>query len=251
MNINPILAFSFLADPGLSRICRKYEIQPKMSKHLLKLRGFEIVIVCDDSSSMNNPTENPGRTRWDELCSTVKIIVEIGVIFDSDGVDIYFLNRDPILKVKDSTNIVQAFQTPPEGHTPLALVLKEIFQSELASRKRNKKLFVLVATDGEPTDENGVPNRGELKRIMEKVRTVATTHVSFLICTEDRDGVAYLDQWDKSMRNVDINDDFKTQREKIRQRRRRKDYPFSRGDYVVKVMMGAIVPELDRLDECD
>ena len=51
------------------------------------------------------------------------------------------------------------------------------------------------------------------------------------------------------MFNVDINHDYKTQRNKIRERRANRCYPFTYGDYVIKLIMGSIVPELDRLDE--
>ena len=49
--------------------------------------------------------------------------------------------------------------------------------------------------------------------------------------------------------NYDINHDYKTQRNKIRQRRGNRSYPFTYGDYVIKLMMGSIVRELDHLDE--
>lgn len=222
-----------------------------MSKYLLLLRDFEIVIVCDDSSSMNIEIDNTKVTRWNKLCPIVKIMIEIALIFVANGVDIYFLNREPKFNVKDPADIDQEFQTPPEGHTSLASVLKKIFQTGRERLKRNKKLLVLVATDGEPTDKYGQPNIRELKRVMTHEREVETTYVSFLVCTEDTEGVAYLDHWDKTMKNVDVNDDYKIQRDKIRQRRGRRDYPFSRGDYLVKTMMGAIVPELDHLDESD
>ena len=91
-----IFIFLLLADTTLFDVCCKYEIQPKMSKYLRKLHDFEIVVVCDDSSSMNSVIDHTQRTRWNELCSIVKIIVEIGVIYNPTGVDIHFLNRAPI-----------------------------------------------------------------------------------------------------------------------------------------------------------
>ena len=242
-------SFFFLANPALNDICLEHEIPPEKSKHFLKLRDYETIIVCDDSSSMNTPIDNRGSTRWDELCLIIKVIVTIGVIFDSDDVDVYFLNRDPILKVTNPDTIDEAFRKKPRGNTPLASVLKKIFQSKLARPGQAKKLLVFIATDGEPTDENGNPDLPELKRVMTEVRQIETTYVSFLICTEDTDGVAYLSQWDKDMEHVDINDDYKTERDKIRRCHQQRDYPFSYGAYVVKAMVGAIVPELDLLNE--
>lgn len=39
----------------------------------------------------------------EELQSTVSNIVDIAVCFDESGVDLYFLNREPVLSVKSST----------------------------------------------------------------------------------------------------------------------------------------------------
>ncbi len=219
-----------------------------MAKRLQKLRDFEIVIVCDDSGSMNTECNGTQRTRWDELRSIVKIVLEIGVIFDSNGVDIYFLNREPCLKVKDPKIVDQAFATPPSGYAPLVPVLDVIFQSPLARRGRDKKLLVFIATDGEPTDEDGNPNVDELERLMREKRQVDTTFISFLLCTDDPVSVEYLNEWDRTMPNVDVTDDFRTEREKIR-RYRGQNFFFSCGDYVVKALVGAIDREIDALNE--
>jgi len=232
----------------LCKISIEYNIQPEMVDHLPILRDFEIVIVCDDSGSMKTPVDGTERTRWDELRSIVKIVLDIGVIFDSNGVDIYFLNRRKFLKVKDPKVVDQAFETPPSGYTPLVSVLKNIFQSELARRGRDKKLLVFIATDGEPTDDEGNPTVDELKHLMQETRQPETTYVSFLLCTDDPACVNYLNEWDKAMAHLDVTDDINTETKKIR-RYCGADYPFSHGDYVVKALVGAIVQKLDIINE--
>jgi hypothetical protein len=189
------------------------------------------------------------RTRWDELCEIVKMVLKIGVIFDGNGVDIYFLNRDSFLKVKDSHIVDQVFQTPPCGYTPLVPVLHEIFTSNLAKHGRDKKLLVFVATDGMPTDEDGNTNIDELEYVMRHIRQVETTYVSFLLCTDDPSCVNYLSKWYRTMANVDLTDDFHTERERVLRCSKKPDQRFSRGDYVVKALVGAIDPEIHVFDE--
>ena len=66
---------------------------------------------------------------------------------DADGVDLYFLNRDPVRNVKDIKNILPVFNTPPYGLTPLSRLLRQI----LAAKKElpfDRKLLILIATDG-------------------------------------------------------------------------------------------------------
>jgi hypothetical protein len=229
-------------------IARKYEIKKTMADRLLILQDFEIVIVCDDSGSMKTPVDGTQRTRWNELCSIVKIIIEIGVVLDSNGVDMYFLNRGSFCNVKDPRVVEQAFGPRPTGYTPLVPVLKTIFESSLADRGRDKKLLVFVATDGIPTDEDGNGNVPELEYLMREKRQVETTYVSFLICTDDPTCVNYLNEWDRTMANVDVTDDFNTERNKIWQCQGH-DYPFTLGDYVVKALVGAVDPEINAINE--
>ena len=87
---------------------------------------------------MLTPVDGTQRTRWDELCDIVKIVLKISVMFDSNGVDIYFLNRGSFRNVKDPHAVDQFFQTPPSGFTPLVPVLNDIFTSKLADPGRDK-----------------------------------------------------------------------------------------------------------------
>ena len=78
----------------LSGFCAEHKIAPCIQEDLSILENYEIVIICDDSSSMLTPTENG--TRWTELKAAVEIIVQFGGILDEDGVDIWFLNRSDL-----------------------------------------------------------------------------------------------------------------------------------------------------------
>ncbi|CAF1079523.1 unnamed protein product [Adineta ricciae] len=235
-------------DVALRHIADKYEIREQFSQKLPLLEHYKIIIVCDDSGSMKTPVEHTNETRWDELCKIVKTILEIAVIFDSNGVDIHFLNRSPMLHVTDPTLIDEQFSIPPRGFTPLVPVLTRIFSSPEAQRGRDKKFLVFVATDGTPTDNKGNVNIDQLEDVMTRVRNAETTHVMFLICTDDPACVEYLVGFDKRMANVDVTDDFFTEREKV-WKKNGPAYPFSRGEYIAKTLLGAIDPEIDAIND--
>ena len=93
-------------------------------------------------------------TRWDELCHTLSIVVDVASALDRTGVDIYFLNRAPMLGITDSSQVKQAFQYPPQGYTPIAKTLNMVMS---ANRDKiiEKNCLLVLATDGEPTDDNG------------------------------------------------------------------------------------------------
>jgi hypothetical protein len=197
---------------------------------------------------MNTPVDGTNGTRWDELRAIVQIIIEIGTVFDSNGVDVYFLNRPPILSITDPRQVAESFSQRPQGLTPLTSALRQIFQLAASKPGSDKRLLVFVATDGAPTDNHGNVDVRSLENLMRNERQSNTTHVSFLACTDDDSSVAYLSEWDRTMLNVDVIDDYKSEREEVRQNRGF-NYPFSFGDYVVKALIGAVDPQMDALDE--
>ena len=235
-------------DDRLRELTLKYEIQEELGERLRLLEDYEIIILCDDSGSMKTTIDGTKRTRWDELCDIVKIVLEIGVIFDSSGVDIHFLNRRGMTNVINPEVIDGLFAKPPRGYTPLVSALKYIFQLPATQRGNDKKALIFIATDGAPTDEKGTVNVNELEHLMTQERQSDTTHVMFLICTDDPTCVDYLNEWDQKMINVDVTDDYRTERDKIR-KYRGPNYPFSIGDYIVKALIGAIDPQIDRTNE--
>ena len=66
---------------------------------------------------------------------------------DSNGVDVYFLNRKPLMNVTDSRMVQQEFNNRPQGLTPLAAALRSIIAAK-RSQTFEKKLLILIATDG-------------------------------------------------------------------------------------------------------
>ncbi len=55
------------------------------------------------------------RFSGDELKHTVSIVVDLASVLDPDGVDVYFLNREPMLNVRSSQELIPMFAVPPEG----------------------------------------------------------------------------------------------------------------------------------------
>ena len=126
-------------------------VNPAFAERLQALRGYEIVFICDDSGSMNAPigeAVDPHQKQFtrckaevrchidhpivllflfvgDELKQTVSIVVDLASILDPDGVDVYFLNREPMLHVRSSSDLEIIFSIAPEGISPPSLVCSE------------------------------------------------------------------------------------------------------------------------------
>ncbi|CAF0877971.1 unnamed protein product [Adineta steineri] len=284
-----------------------YEINREFATRLRGLEGYEIAFIVDDSGSMNTPLgdlsgpfdHNP--TRWDELRRTVSIVVDIASVFDPDGVDIFFLNREPMRNVKNAEELKPVFAMPPSGPTPIARVLRHVLQAkqlEVQERKlliliatdgiptndsgqqdtktlenvlrherkpinripvtiiaskqlevQERKLLILIATDGIPTNDSGQQDTKTLENVLRHERKpINRIPVTIIACTDDDECIGYLNNWDKKIPNLDVADDYKSERTEIH-KVQGKEFPFSFGDYVVKVLMGAVDDWFDTLDE--
>ncbi|CAF3723886.1 unnamed protein product [Adineta steineri] len=231
-----------------------YEINREFATRLRGLEGYEIAFIVDDSGSMNTPLgdlsgpfdHNP--TRWDELRRTVSIVVDIASVFDPDGVDIFFLNREPMRNVKNAEELKPVFAMPPSGPTPIARVLRHVLQAKQLE-VQERKLLILIATDGIPTNDSGQQDTKTLENVLRHERKpINRIPVTIIACTDDDECIGYLNNWDKKIPNLDVADDYKSERTEIH-KVQGKEFPFSFGDYVVKVLMGAVDDWFDTLDE--
>ncbi|CAF4039466.1 unnamed protein product [Rotaria sp. Silwood2] len=222
----------------LRAVAARYEINDTLTQHLNILQQFKIVVLCDDSDSMNTLVDGTTDTRWDELRSIVRIVIEIGTVLDSNGIDVHFLNRSSMPNVTDTQQVVESFSQRPAGVTPLTPVLRRIFQSTASKPTSDKRLLVIVVTDGAPTDPNGNVDVQSLENLMCNERQGNTTYVTF-VCTDDESSTAYLSKWHLTMMNFNVVDNYTTERVTVRHSRGYK-YPFSFGDYVAKALLTAV-----------
>merc|ERR1719221_1859404 len=141
----------------LQAVLDRFEISIAEANDLVTLQDFEMVIIADDSGSMNKSAEparmrklgQPTKTRWDELKETVAEIVEIAACFDESGVDVYFLNRPPCLGVKSAKEaaFTSSFESKARGTTPLTETLQRVAANVVNTEKQ---VYIFILTDGEP-----------------------------------------------------------------------------------------------------
>jgi len=237
----------------LEQVLKRFEITIVEANDLTILQDYEIVIIADDSGSMENPSMPPAlrrigvrnTTRWEELQATVSNIVDIAACFDDSGVDVYFLNREPAMGVKGSTdpNFVKAFEAPPDGTTPLTETLERVASRSMAERS----VLLFVLTDGEP---NGGPD--PFKAALAKL--IAPNPVGgrklraqLMVCTPMEDEVQWLNDMDRDFLEVDVTDDYHTEQQQVLASN--KAPQFTRGDWCMKAMLGPVSHKFDNWDE--
>lgn len=229
----------------LNALCIRHDINPVFSSSLWNLNEKHIIFLCDDSGSMNALVDSSTKTRWDELKHVVTEVLDISLIFDPIGMDVHFLNRSPIMNLRDVNKLVPYFRNAPSGGTPLVTKLNEIARMyQMGPGIRFSKLLI-IATDGEPSDDD--LHYPGLKNVMRQL-VEQGYHIAFLICTDNESQVAYINDIDRLYQQVDVTDDYITEKRQI-QHVQGRNFKFSYGDYIVKLLVGSIDHSLDSLDE--
>jgi hypothetical protein len=241
----------------LRQVVNKHEISQHFVNKLQLLQTYKIVYIFDDSGSMNaslleSPLNNNNNlvkaTRWDELKYFASISIEIASIFNSNGCDIYFLNRfpSPVKNILDSSQLVNYFRDKPAGLTPISRVLNQVLTDNPPQVLGERNLLIILATDGEPTNQQGQVDTNEFKNILISRPNCVFTNI--VCCTDDDDSIGYLNVFDKQIPRLDVVDDYRTERADIK-RIRGANFSFSFGDYVSKTMIGSIDPQTDMIDQ--
>ena len=232
-------------------LCERYQINPHFEPALWSLNEYHIIFICDDSGSMNTTAGVSGydrKTRWDELKGVIREVYDISLIFDPLGMDIHFLNRQSWLNVRNLDAINDMFVAPPSGGTPLVSKLTEItrtYSSQPGAVGSANRKLVIIATDGEPSDDSA-PYR-QLKAVLGQMVS-NNMRIGFIACTDQDYQVEYLNDIDREYKEIDVSDDYWTERKQILKVQGLR-FPFSYGDYVVKALVGPIDSRLDGLDE--
>jgi len=237
----------------LQRILDQFEVSIAEANDLVLLEDYEIMVIVDDSGSMNlsampagqRTLGQPSLTRWDELKLALALIVDLGSCFDSSGLDLFFLNRGIIPGVQSSQDprLLQAFATGPRGTTPLTETLSMVAREYHGE----KPILLIVFTDGEP---NGGPAKfeKELKRLVTRKSTDKHFRVQIMACTGDDDAVGYLNDIDEKFGKVDVTDDYYSEMQEVL-KKARKVNRFTRGDWCMKAMLGPVSTKFDAWDE--
>ena len=143
-------------EENLAKLMQKYEINITHLKMLKTLENYKIVMILDDSSSMLQIDPNKKISRWKELENFVKIVIELSAVFNSNGCDVHFLNMNAVKNVRNFDKLKIFFNGDPGGCTPITKEIKKVIKDNPPELLSSKNLLVIIATDGEPTNESGM-----------------------------------------------------------------------------------------------
>jgi len=232
----------------LDNLVQKYNILTPLQRMLCYLREFDFVILCDDSGSMSAPCTYQNAdgstqrdTRWTEAHKFVMSLLDYTLALDDDGIDLFFMNR-PNVHVNTKSDIDAAFQKQPNGSTPLVRTMNTIFEKYKSSPKN---IMLIVVTDGVPDE----PTK-DLEEIISKMITFPNPkyRISLVLATDDDAVVELFSKIDTKFDCFDVSDDFISEKNQIMKVQGR-DFKFTYGDYICKILLAPICTALDNLDE--
>lgn len=233
-------------------IFNQYEINPYFHNYLEKLSIYKPVIICDDSGSMNSPSDmiferKRVGTRWEELKIMIKYAYGILGGICQSGIDLYFLNR--VFHIQDSHNydkVEPLFSDSPNGYTPLVSKMEHLFM-----KYHKQKTVYIIITDGSPydgSDKETHENFVDLIYYRDRIFDIPTSDMPItIIACASGDDMNYLNELDELAENVDVLDDYTTEKKQVLSAKRINTYTF--GDHISRIGLGSIFRELDQLDE--
>ncbi|KAL7272551.1 hypothetical protein RUND412_004631 [Rhizina undulata] len=163
------------------------------------LSNFDTLFLIDDSGSMCG-------SNWEQTSQALSAIVPVCTKYDSDGVDIFFLNNEtPHRRIRSAAEVFTIFKkVSPYGTTPTGRRLGEILENYFQFYRVNrsaKPLNIIVITDGEPSDpkkleDNIVKYARELDSLKAKDRQVG---IQFFQVGSDEDATDALEDLDNAL----------------------------------------------------
>ena len=171
------------------------------------LTQTKVVLLLDDSGSMNERILAPGEspfapqksTRWSELQGEVANIVQLVTAVSLEGVDVHFMNRSGLRGVTDQFQLVEVFQNPPNGDTPMVSSLTGLYTQY---RDYPGCVLIILVTDGEPSDANYDALKNALN---DKPRNV---YISLVECNDNEEEMDYLTGWDLTIPRFHNQEDY-------------------------------------------
>lgn len=245
-------------------------ISRRYQEFMNRLGKYHVVIIADDSGSMNERPDLQSNSRWEDLLQMIKLVVEGSAAFDPDGIDVYFLNRgyeerkpdsglverklDSRLEGLKDPRVLEDFKYPPTKSdlTPLVEVMDGVMK-----QVSDKPTLLVIATDGHPSDivVNGYPKDGQeaFKELMKERENNKVLRekcpLSFVMCTDEKEIVEFYDQMKEKdgYHHVEVTETYDKEKREIMEEFHKES--FTKADHLIKILLGPIVPEIGLMDK--
>lgn len=199
--VNPQLSIS----ERVAIMQRELDLEKDIVEDLLSVAGADIVVVADDSGSMNSVSDNLAggpKTRWQELQQTLRLLATMLLVIEHmDGFWLKFLNDAEWYKITSTAQLEEIFAGKPRarGKTPLLGNLAPVIEG---FGRDDRDTLLLILTDGEPSD-------CEFDELSHLIKSKPDdVFCSFAMCTDEADVVELYNKVVDPIFGCDITDDY-------------------------------------------
>ncbi|KAF8338867.1 uncharacterized protein EI90DRAFT_3144184 [Cantharellus anzutake] len=183
------------------------------------LSTFDTILIIDDSTS--DPLNPHSEDRWNMAKEALSGLFEIASRYDTDGVDIHFLNSKKVGKnVRGAREVHRLFDTvKPRGITPIGQKLEKLLLSYLAQIERAhdedrrllsegkeghnleaiKPVNFIVLTDGAATDDPESVIVSAARRLDARNFPLSQVGIQFVQIGSDRSATRFLQELDDEL----------------------------------------------------
>jgi len=141
----------------VEQLCQAWRVPREVGQDIVKLALFDIILYVDDSGSM--AFEENGE-RIDDLKLILQKTAFAASLFDSDGIEVRFMNSDiQGNNVRSAQEVDALFQRVQfKGLTPMgtqlkAKVIEPFVVQKVRSNQLRKPVLIITITDGQPAGE--------------------------------------------------------------------------------------------------
>jgi len=248
-------------EAALLQFAAQNEVNPVFMPVLRRLVAYDVVVICDDSGSMQAPADPniPYVSRWQELQQNMQLLLNCTQCFGM-VVDVYFLNRGVFRNIANYGQLLPGFAAPPAGGTNIVRTMQQVWADRRIGPDLGRPLIVHLFTDGHPTNDAWQEDMAGLEYWLRNRSAIRQTYFSIALCTdEDEIGDMYrpiefrqkgVNGWTGSecgVPGVDVSEDYRGEVQDVK-RFRGPNCRFTMGDYVVKFLLGAIEPTVHSFD---
>jgi len=142
----------------------------------------------------------------------------------------------------------QAFDMLPSGESKLGTRVLEVGERAAIRMGTEHPILMFVLTDGEMDDKQQALFEKNIDTLMHKKHHAnGHFHLQLMACTNDSESTEWLSHLEYRFEAVDCIDDYQVELAQVM--KAKKTTTFTRGDWVLKAMLGPISRKHDNLDE--
>lgn len=242
---------------ALDKICQQWRLPKELAADLVKIALFDVVLLADDSGSMQF---EQGGERIEDLKMILSRVTYATSLFDQDGIEIRFLNSQ--VQGNHVTSEGQAGQIVSQirfsGLTPLGTALdQKILQPMLLNPARQgqlrKPLLIIVISDGAPAGEPADAVFNAVMRASDELRRSRygpdSLSLQFAQVGNDMKAQEFLGQLDSHPvvgPLIDVTSDFEYEQDQMM---KTTGENLTGEGWIMKLLLGSIDSSYDTKDE--